>query len=112
MIDLETLPAGVGSYAFAIIIMQDLGDSDAGCFNSIASVGRTSDPWLISTCWFPYGAALKAIEGDPIKDRGEIADLGTLPNGDLRTVVLIPWDDEHLDSEDCENRDEHSTAAI
>jgi len=50
----------------------------------------------------PPGSDLKVTDGETINDRGEIAGSGLLPNGDFHAIVLIPCDDEHGDSEGCQ----------
>jgi probable HAF family extracellular repeat protein len=37
-----------------------------------------------------------------INDRGEIVSYGNLPNGDFRSVLLIPCDENHAGVEDCD----------
>ncbi len=51
----------------------------------------------------PPGSDLTITDGETINDRGEIAGSGLLPNGDFHAVVLIPCDDEHGDSEGCQD---------
>ena len=41
-----------------------------------------------------------------INDRAEIAGTGFLLNGDAHAFLLIPCDEEHADSEVCEDRAE------
>jgi probable HAF family extracellular repeat protein len=41
------------------------------------------------------GDKLSVISATQINDRGEIAGVGALPNGDTHAIVLIPCDAEH-----------------
>jgi probable HAF family extracellular repeat protein len=49
------------------------------------------------------GAGLTLTQANFINDRGDIAAVGVLPNGDQRAVLLIPCDEEHSDEEGCED---------
>jgi hypothetical protein len=48
------------------------------------------------------GAAVTLIEAIFINDRGEIAALGKLANGDEHAIVLFPCDENHPDIEGCD----------
>ena len=48
------------------------------------------------------GSDITLGEFSTLNDRGEMAGVGTLPNGDLHSVVLIPCDAEHEDVEGCD----------
>jgi probable HAF family extracellular repeat protein len=50
----------------------------------------------------PAGSALTLTQGEFINDRGEILASATLPNGDLRSILLIPCDDHHPGVEGCD----------
>jgi probable HAF family extracellular repeat protein len=50
----------------------------------------------------PPGSGVTVVFAFDINDRGEIAGLGTLPNGDERAVLLIPCDENHADVEGCD----------
>jgi hypothetical protein len=50
----------------------------------------------------PPGSALALTEAIYIHDRGEIAGVGVLANGDTHAFLLIPCDEEHANDEDCE----------
>ena len=51
----------------------------------------------------PPGSSLTP-EGDGafINDRGEIAEMGVLPDGDIHAFLLVPCDEHHQDIEDCD----------
>ena len=48
------------------------------------------------------GSDITLGEFSTLNDRGEMAGVGTLPNGDLHSVVLIPCYAEHEDVEACD----------
>jgi uncharacterized membrane protein len=50
----------------------------------------------------PFGSGLILTQATFINDRGEIAAEGMLSNGDLRAVLLIPCDENHLNIEGCD----------
>jgi probable HAF family extracellular repeat protein len=51
------------------------------------------------------GSAVTLIEAIFINDRGEIAALGKLSNGDEHALVLLPCDEDHADVEGCDYSD-------
>jgi hypothetical protein len=55
----------------------------------------------------PAGDNLTVTDGETIKDRGEIAGTGQLPNGDFHAVVLIPWTGGHEHDRGCLAAGEH-----
>jgi probable HAF family extracellular repeat protein len=62
----------------------------------------------------PPGSSLTP-EGDGavINDRGEIAEMGLLPDGDVHAFLLLPCDENHQDVEDCDFSDvEESVSAV
>ncbi len=50
----------------------------------------------------PPGSGLQLTEALYINDRGEIAGVGVLPNGDSHAVLLVPCDGDHADVEGCD----------
>ncbi len=50
----------------------------------------------------PPGSEIVLGSADSANDRGEIVALGTLPNGDLRAVLLIPCDENHPNVAGCD----------
>ncbi len=50
----------------------------------------------------PSGTDLILNEAFFINDRGEISGIGSLPNGDQHTFLLIPCDEDHADVEGCD----------
>jgi probable HAF family extracellular repeat protein len=50
----------------------------------------------------PPNLGLQLMDAVYINDSGEIAALGTIPNGDIRAFVLIPCDENHLGIEGCD----------
>jgi probable HAF family extracellular repeat protein len=62
----------------------------------------------------PPGSSLTP-EGDGavINDRGEIAEMGVLPDGDIHAFLLVPCDENHQDIKDCDFSEvEESASAI
>lgn len=47
-------------------------------------------------------SAITIKDAPSINDRGEIAAAGTLPNGDIHSVLLIPCDDDHAGVDGCD----------
>jgi hypothetical protein len=50
----------------------------------------------------PANSGVLLVDACCINDRGEIAPLGFLPNGEMRTFLLIPCDENHPNIEGCD----------
>lgn len=50
------------------------------------------------------GTPISVISATDINDRGEIAGIGALPNGDTHAIVLIPCDERHPNLAGCDYR--------
>jgi probable HAF family extracellular repeat protein len=59
----------------------------------------------------PLGSEIVLSSADSANDRGEIVALGTLLNGDLRAVLLIPCDENHPNVAGCDYRLVEATPA-
>ncbi len=59
----------------------------------------------------PLGSEIVLGSADSANDRGEIVALGTLLNGDLRAVLLIPCDENHPNVAGCDYRLVEATPA-
>jgi len=57
------------------------------------------------------GSDLTVVQALFINDRGEVACLGHLPNGDGRPCLLIPCDDDHPGIEDCDYSEVEESAS-
>ena len=71
---------------------------------SVAFLWEKGGPMVDLNTLVPPGSKLHLDAGYYINDRGEISGVGTLPNGDIRTFLLIPCGD-------CEDGSEGTTAA-
>ena len=105
-------------------IMTDLGTlpteicSNAVSINQRGQIMGYSTPFCNSETFHPFiwengnmydlralivpGSDVTLGEFITLNDRGEMAGVGTLPNGDLHSVLLIPCDAEHEDVEGCD----------
>jgi probable HAF family extracellular repeat protein len=105
-------------------IMTDLGTlpteicSNAVSINQRGEIMGYSTPFCNSETFHPFiwengnmydlralivpGSDITLGEFSTLNDRGEMAGVGTLPNGDLHSVLLIPCDAEHEDVEGCD----------
>jgi len=50
----------------------------------------------------PANSGVLLVDACCINDRGEIAPLGFLPNGEMRTFLLIPCDENHPNIQGCD----------
>lgn len=70
--------------------------------------GSTAAPCDLNTR-IPADSGLQLVYARAINDRGEIAGIGVLPNGDLRAILLIPCDQQHAIMEGYKNPPEGTT---
>lgn len=82
---------------------QVVGFGSADCFNEDhAFLWENGGPIIDLSTLISPGAAVTLIEAIFINDRGEIAALGKLANGDEHAIVLFPCDENHPDIEGCD----------
>lgn len=98
-------PGPGGSFAFSINSRgQIVGQScNIGCSDSRAFLWQNGGPMLDLNDLVPRGTGIKLTEAHFINDRGEIVVVGTLPNGHVHSVVLLPCNsDDRAKHEGCE----------
>jgi len=103
--DLGTLEGDCSSVALALNSEgQIVGQSSSTCDFSTARavLWEKGGPALDLNRLVNPGSGLQLTEPKIINDRGEIVAVGLLPNGDVHSIVLIPCDENHGDSE-CED---------
>lgn len=104
MTDLGTLPTEICSNAVSINQRgQIMGYSTPGCNGNIFHpvLWENGTIYDLGALIVP-GSDIALGEFSTLNDRGEMAGLGTLPNGDLHSVLLIPCDAEHENVEGCD----------
>jgi probable HAF family extracellular repeat protein len=105
MTDLGTVDNDQCSYSFGINSKaQVLGFSLPTCSGSTvrASLWEDGGPMVDLNTLVPPGSALYLTIPSMINDRGEIAGVGVLSNGDQHAFQLIPCDDDHPGVEGCD----------
>jgi len=104
MIDLGVLPGKLCSVAYAVnAIGQIVGDADADCNQGNASAFLWENGLLIDLNIFVSPTSgVQLTFALSINERGEIAALGLLPNGDQHVLILIPCDENHPGRHDCD----------
>ncbi len=82
---------------------QVVGISNPECGSDEASafLWEHEGPMIDLNAFVPPDSDLHLRAGATINDRGEIAAFAATPDGNRRTVLLIPCDDEPADSEGC-----------
>jgi len=106
IIDLGRLPGDCASEALAINSQGLIvGNSSPDCISDGSAViwEDGGAPIDLNTLITP-SSNVTVIFPPYINDRGEIAAVGQLPNGDVHSVILIPCDDNHADLEGCDYR--------
>jgi probable HAF family extracellular repeat protein len=68
-----------------------------------AFLWENGGPMIDLNTLVPLRAGVRLFSAPDINDRGEIAALGLLPNGDGHAFLLIPCDREHADLDGCED---------
>jgi probable HAF family extracellular repeat protein len=106
---LGTVAGDACSVAFNINSRGQVVGSSVSADNCFGDSGHAflwehGGPMIDLNDFVPPDANLTLTQGDFINDRGEILVTGMLSNGDLRTVLLIPCDEEHGDREGCEDQ--------
>jgi probable HAF family extracellular repeat protein len=74
---------------------------DCGFVEANAFLWERGGPMIDLNAFVPPSSDLHLRAGATINDRGAIAAFAATPDGDRRTVLLIPCDDEPADSEGC-----------
>ena len=89
---------------------QIVGSSSAQCTfahtDTRAFLWENSGPMIDLNLFVPPASGLTLFEAGYINDRGEILALALFPNGDERTVLLIPCGDDQSEAGGCEEHDE------
>ena len=113
MIDLGSLAGDPCNEALSINSQgQIVGFGSADCFSeSQAFLSENGGPLIELQSLVSPGSGVTLTEGIFINDRGEIAALGKLSNGDEHAIVLIPCDQQHHGIEGCDYSLVHATAA-
>ena len=104
MSSLGTLPGDPCSLAFNINSTgQVVGSSVTDCSSDRGRAFLWDDggPMVDLNNFVPPGSGLTLIQGAYINDRGEILATGVLPNGDTRSVLLIPCANAKNNDEGC-----------
>src|SRR5215472_3333538 len=67
-----------------------------------AFLWENGGPMIDLNTLIPANSGVLLVDACCINDRGEIAPLGFLPNGEMRTFLLIPCDENHPNIEGCD----------
>jgi probable HAF family extracellular repeat protein len=114
MTDLGTLPPWPCSTAYSVNtqgqVVGDTGSCGEGGGPSFFS--ENGQPMVdINTLVLP-GSDIEVVDAYDINDRGEIAGLGQLPNGDQHAVLLIPATPEEIAAADALNASQPTPKAV
>ena len=125
ILGISDLPGDLSWHAFLWKngVMTDMGTPDGnGCSDPNVinargqAVGRSTDclNHVLHTFLWENGSIvaledlvspaseIKILDNISINDRGEIPANGILPNGDVRTILLVPCDDDHPNVDGCD----------
>ena len=103
MTDLGTLPGIPNTEAnFINAKSQVVGDAFACDFSVFTATLWENGSIVDLNTLVPENTPLYLFMASFIDDRGQIAALGSLPNGDMHAVLLIACDDSHPDVEGCD----------
>ena len=101
--DLGTLPGDCVSRANVINSRDQIIGGSFNCDTNISSAVLWDHGLIVDlNTLIPANPNVQLVSGTDINDRGEIAGLGFLPNGEMRTFLLIPCDENHPDIEGCD----------
>jgi probable HAF family extracellular repeat protein len=112
MRDLGTLPGDVVSWAETINSKdQAVGTSFDANINPHPFLWENGVMTNLNTL-IPADSPMFLLEALGNNDLGQIVGYGRLSNGNVQAYVLTPCDENHADSEGCEDEGEGTTAAI
>jgi probable HAF family extracellular repeat protein len=82
---------------------QIVGASDAACDGSVVRAFLWENGKIVDlNSLISHGSDMQLLVAGNINNRGEIAGLGVLPNGDGHAFLLVPCDGEHHGVEGCD----------
>ena len=91
------------SQAEAINSKRQVVGGSGACHGAVnAFLWERGGPMIDLNTLVPAGSALHLMDAILINDRGDIAGMGILPNGDLHTFLLVPCDGRD-NGKSCEN---------
>ena len=104
MTDLGTVDSDLCSQAYSINSQgQIVGGSYIDCGQDTHGfLSENGGPMVDLQTLIPPGSRVTVLYATDINDRGEIVASGVLSNGDGRSVVLIPCDEQHHGVEGCD----------
>jgi probable HAF family extracellular repeat protein len=111
MIDLGTVDGDGCSSAYAINSKGQVVGESLACDFSVEHAFLWEDGRIIDLNRFvPSGSGVQLTEPSAISDRGEIATNGFL-DGNLRAFVLVPCDENHAETEGCNEASDDTNVA-
>ena len=107
MTDLGTPAGDLCSVADGINSKHQIVGNGWDCVNELPPAGHAflsedGEPVVDLNTLIPPNSGLQLTVAAYVNDAGEIAALGTLPNGDIHAFVLRPCDENHPDVEGCD----------
>jgi probable HAF family extracellular repeat protein len=113
MLDLDVIQGKFCSVAYAINSKRQVVGSSNDCAGGNAHAFFWEEGSLVDLNLFVSSSSGVLLTfALSINERGEIASLGLLPNGDQHAFELIPCDDGESQAEGCEEANEIRAAAI
>lgn len=88
--DRDSEAISINSRGFVVGVAGVFGEADLHGF-----IWKHAGPLVALDDLTVPGTTVKVVSATDINERGEIAGVGQLPNGDLHAVLLIPCDEEH-----------------
>jgi probable HAF family extracellular repeat protein len=100
--DLGTVDRDPCSRAYGINATGQIVGGSSSCIAFLhAFLWENGGPAIDLNSLVAPGTGLNLTQANFINDRGEIAAVGTLPNGDQRAVLLIPCDESNGEDDGC-----------